>query len=107
MKLDPQAGPRTTGWKRFDPADTTSLAILGKSVTGADSGDHVTADRSCANWNTVLPIFPQVLSALSMFATFITYRVYRSSRAVVVGLVDLPVLFVLDTCYPQKPVSAR
>jgi carboxylesterase type B len=60
IKLDPQAGPRTPGWKRFDPKDATSLAIFGNSVTGADPGDHLTADRSCANWNTVLPIYPQV-----------------------------------------------
>ncbi|KAF8058614.1 carboxylesterase [Lyophyllum atratum] len=57
---DPQAGPRIAGWKRFDPKDTTSLAILGKSVTGADPGDHLTVDRSCAYWNTILPIYPQV-----------------------------------------------
>ncbi|KAF9465144.1 carboxylesterase [Collybia nuda] len=57
---DPQSGPRIPGWKRFDPGDTTSLAILGKSVAGADPGDHFAADHSCANWNTVLPTFPQV-----------------------------------------------
>ncbi|GLB37994.1 putative carboxylesterase family protein [Lyophyllum shimeji] len=57
---DPQAGPRIPGWRRFDPEDTTSLAILGKNVTGADPGDHFTADRSCAYWNAILPIYPQV-----------------------------------------------
>ncbi|KAF9561897.1 carboxylesterase [Agrocybe pediades] len=57
---DPQQGPQIPGWKLFNPKDTTSLAILGKNVSGADPGDHVEADSSCAYWNTVLPIYPQV-----------------------------------------------
>ncbi|KAH9485790.1 Para-nitrobenzyl esterase [Psilocybe cubensis] len=56
---DPQKGPQIPGWNVFDPNDTTSLAILGLNVTGADPGDHFEADRSCAYWNTLLPSFPQ------------------------------------------------
>ncbi|KAF8161558.1 carboxylesterase [Crassisporium funariophilum] len=56
---DPRKGPRIPGWKQFDPQDTTSLAILGTSGAGAQPGDHLVADRSCAYWNTVLPLFPQ------------------------------------------------
>ncbi|KAF8883289.1 carboxylesterase [Infundibulicybe gibba] len=56
---DPERGPLTPGWKRFDPQDPTSLAILGKSTTGADPGNHTSVDRSCSYWNTILPIYPQ------------------------------------------------
>lgn len=58
--VDPEKGPQTSGWKQYDPNDTTSIAILGKSLTGADPGDHVAIDSSCAYWNTILPLFPQV-----------------------------------------------
>ncbi|KAL0955512.1 hypothetical protein HGRIS_001751 [Hohenbuehelia grisea] len=57
---DPAAGPRIPGWRKFNPADTTSLAILGKSTAGAEFGDHITVDKSCQYWNTILPIYPQV-----------------------------------------------
>ncbi|KAF8993009.1 carboxylesterase [Cyathus striatus] len=57
---DPSLGPRIPGWKKYDPNDTTSLAILGKSLTGADPGDHFEADSSCQYWNTILPIYPQI-----------------------------------------------
>ncbi|KAG5651894.1 hypothetical protein H0H81_007051, partial [Sphagnurus paluster] len=56
---DPSAGPRVPGWTRYDPRSTVSLAILGKSTTGADPGDHIVADRSCSYWNTVLPVYAQ------------------------------------------------
>ncbi|KAH8084353.1 carboxylesterase [Cristinia sonorae] len=56
---DPEKGPQTSGWKLYDPRDTTSIAILGNSLTGAEPGDHVSIDSSCAYWNTILPIFPQ------------------------------------------------
>ncbi|ESK84633.1 acetylcholinesterase precursor [Moniliophthora roreri MCA 2997] len=55
---DPQAGPRIPGWKRYDPKDTTTLAILGSS-TSVEPGDHLATDSVCAYWNEVLPIFPQ------------------------------------------------
>ncbi|PPQ86399.1 hypothetical protein CVT25_003579 [Psilocybe cyanescens] len=56
---DPQKGPQIPGWKVYDPNNTETLAILGKNTTGADAGDHFLADRSCAYWNTVLPVYPQ------------------------------------------------
>lgn len=56
---DPLSGPSIPGWKKFDPADTTSLAILGKSVSGADPGDHLSIDAPCKYWDTILNIFPQ------------------------------------------------
>ncbi|CAL1699648.1 unnamed protein product [Somion occarium] len=56
---DPHKGPQISGWKRFDPKDRTSLALLGNSLTGAEPGDHFTTDSSCAYWNTILPIYPQ------------------------------------------------
>jgi len=56
---DPNRGPRIPGWKLYDPANPSSLAILGNSATGAEVGDHSTTDRSCAYWNRVLPLFPQ------------------------------------------------
>ncbi|RDB20701.1 Para-nitrobenzyl esterase [Hypsizygus marmoreus] len=64
---DPYLGPRIPGWKKFDAEDTTSLAILGKSTTRADPGDHFIADRSCGYWNTILPIYPQVMPPLPYF----------------------------------------
>jgi len=59
--VDPQQGPRIPGWDKYDPDDSSTLAILGTSTEGALPGDHLAADRSCAYWNTLLPIFPQVL----------------------------------------------
>ncbi|KAI0701389.1 carboxylesterase [Cytidiella melzeri] len=56
---DPFNGPQTPGWKKYDPQDTTSLALLGNSLSGADLGDYVAADYACDFWNGVLPIFPQ------------------------------------------------
>ena len=58
--VDPARGPRIPGWKRFDPQDTTTLALLGTSSIGAEEGNHFTTDSVCAYWNTLLPIFPQV-----------------------------------------------
>ncbi|KAJ7596830.1 carboxylesterase [Mycena floridula] len=56
---NPMLGPRTTGWKQFNPTDTTSIGILGLSLTGADPGDHLKIDETCAYWNKILPIYPQ------------------------------------------------
>ncbi|KAL0061259.1 hypothetical protein AAF712_011917 [Marasmius tenuissimus] len=56
---DPHLGPRIPGWRRFDPKDTETLALLGTSTRGAVAGNHHEVDRSCAYWNTILPIFPQ------------------------------------------------
>jgi hypothetical protein len=63
--VDPFKGPQTPGWKQYDPEDTTTLALLGNSLTGAELGDHFTADSTCSFWNEVLPIFPQVCAHLS------------------------------------------
>ncbi|THH26541.1 hypothetical protein EUX98_g7647 [Antrodiella citrinella] len=60
---DPEKGPQTSGWKQYDPKDTTSIAILGNSLVGADPGDHFSIDSSCVYWNTILPIFPQTFPA--------------------------------------------
>ncbi|TCD67432.1 hypothetical protein EIP91_012404 [Steccherinum ochraceum] len=57
---DPEKGPQTPGWKQYDPNDPTTIGVLGNSLTGAEPGDHFAIDNSCAYWNTVLPIFPQV-----------------------------------------------
>lgn len=56
---DPAKGPHTSGWKQYDPEDTTSIAIFGNSLTGTDPGDHLAIDSVCSYWNTVLPIYPQ------------------------------------------------
>ncbi|KAJ8074393.1 hypothetical protein PM082_015293 [Marasmius tenuissimus] len=56
---DPHLGPRIPGWRRYDPKDTETLALLGTSTRGAVAGNHHEVDRSCACWNTILPIFPQ------------------------------------------------
>ncbi|KIP07292.1 hypothetical protein PHLGIDRAFT_30076 [Phlebiopsis gigantea 11061_1 CR5-6] len=56
---DPFQGPQTPGWKQYDPDDTTTLALLGYNLSGADLGDHITADSTCNFWNKVLPTFPQ------------------------------------------------
>ncbi|KDQ08356.1 hypothetical protein BOTBODRAFT_569583 [Botryobasidium botryosum FD-172 SS1] len=60
---DPSKGPRIPGWSKYNPKDTTTLAILGLSTTGADKGDHLATDRVCSYWNTLLPAFPQVFPA--------------------------------------------
>ncbi|KAI0759813.1 carboxylesterase [Irpex lacteus] len=60
---DPIKGPQTPGWKKYDPNDGTSLAILGTSLEGAVPGDHVAIDHSCDFWNGVLPIYPQTFPA--------------------------------------------
>ncbi|GJE94821.1 carboxylesterase [Phanerochaete sordida] len=60
---DPFNGPQIPGWKQYDPEDTTTLALLGYNLTGADLGDHFTADSTCAFWNEVLPIFPLTFPA--------------------------------------------
>lgn len=60
---DPQLGPRIPGWHKFNPEDSSTLAILGLSISGADAGDHFKADASCEYWNTVLPIYPQTFPA--------------------------------------------
>lgn len=58
--LDPTLGPRIPGWNRYNPTDTTSLAILGIISTGAQPGNHQEIDSVCEYWNTILPIYPQV-----------------------------------------------
>ncbi|KAF9445924.1 carboxylesterase [Macrolepiota fuliginosa MF-IS2] len=60
---DPKLGPRIPGWERYNPEDTTTLAILGTSTEGAVPGDHLTADDSCNYWNTILPIYPWTFPA--------------------------------------------
>lgn len=60
---NPWAGPQIPGWYLYDPANTTTLAILGNSTTEALPGDHFTGDASCAYWNTILPLFPQTFPA--------------------------------------------
>ncbi|KAI0315930.1 carboxylesterase [Amylostereum chailletii] len=60
---DPEAGPRIQGWDQYDPANTTTLAILGISATSAVPGDHFVADESCKYWNEVLPLYPQIFPA--------------------------------------------
>ncbi|KAL0576436.1 hypothetical protein V5O48_005541 [Marasmius crinis-equi] len=57
---DPHSGPRISGWRRYDPEDPTTLAILGKSTTAAEPGNHYETDKPCEYWNMILPIFPQV-----------------------------------------------
>ena len=57
---DPNTGPQTSGWKQYDPDDSTTLALLGYSLTGAEPGDHFTADSTCDFWNQVVPIYPEV-----------------------------------------------
>ncbi|KAF9524982.1 carboxylesterase [Crepidotus variabilis] len=56
---DPRLGPRIPGWQVYNPQDTSTLAILGTSTESALPGDHFSADKSCAYWNTLLPYFPQ------------------------------------------------
>ncbi|KAG7091466.1 hypothetical protein E1B28_010497 [Marasmius oreades] len=56
---DPNIGPRIPGWQKYDPNDTKTLAILGKSTSMAEAGDHFVIDAPCAYWNTILPIYPQ------------------------------------------------
>ena len=58
--LDPELGPRISGWVKYDPSNRTTLAILGISDSGAIPGDHFTIDEACEYWNTILPIYPQV-----------------------------------------------
>lgn len=72
---DPLKGPQTAGWKKYDPTDTTTLGLLGNSLTGAIPGDHLTADSTCSYWNTVLPIFPQV-------------RLYSRAKSVTLPLIS-------------------
>lgn len=66
---DPFKGPQTTGWKKYDPNDPTTLALLGNSLTGAELGNHVEADNTCDFWNDVLPIYPQVRGFRTNFIT--------------------------------------
>ncbi|KAK7032125.1 hypothetical protein VNI00_013299 [Paramarasmius palmivorus] len=58
---DPEAGPLISGWRRYDPNDTTTLAILGSAELpdGVQDGDHLEMDEACAYWNELLPILPQ------------------------------------------------
>ncbi|KXN86032.1 Para-nitrobenzyl esterase [Leucoagaricus sp. SymC.cos] len=60
---DPEMGPRIPGWEKYNPKDSSTLAILGTSTKGAVPGDHFIADESCKYWNTVLPIYPQTFPA--------------------------------------------
>ncbi|RXW25718.1 hypothetical protein EST38_g156 [Candolleomyces aberdarensis] len=53
-------GPRIPGWKRYDPKDPETLAILGTSTSGALAGNHTEVDAVCDYWNTLLPTFPRV-----------------------------------------------
>lgn len=62
--VDPSKGPRIPGWRQYNPADRTTLAILGLNTTGADPGDHDATDEVCSFWNTILPTFPKVLCLL-------------------------------------------
>lgn len=57
---DPSSGPGLQGWRRYDPNDKETLAILGVSPTGAIAGDHFIIDEKCEYWNQILPIYPQV-----------------------------------------------
>ncbi|EIW79549.1 carboxylesterase [Coniophora puteana RWD-64-598 SS2] len=57
---DPEAGPRIEGWRQYDPADPTSLAVLGISETGAIPGNASDIDHTCAYWNQILPLFPEI-----------------------------------------------
>jgi hypothetical protein len=66
----------TPGWRVFDPQDHGSIAILGTSLTGAESGDHEAVDAPCAYWNTILPEFPQVRS-VSLFVSFLRTSLCR------------------------------
>ena len=74
LELDPEKGPQTQNWKQYDPNDTTSLALLGNSLTGAELGDHFTADSSCDFWNEVVPIFPEVGSFVEMISVYVWTR---------------------------------
>ena len=60
LRPDPSQGPRIPGWSRYDPQQPSTLALLGTSTQGALPGDHASSDRSCAYWNKILPVFPQV-----------------------------------------------
>lgn len=86
--VDPKSGPLTPGWKQFDPLDTTSLGILGLSLKGADPGDHITTDRSCAYWNTILPIFPQVSPVNHLSSELLSHAATRHSPHVGTGPVN-------------------
>lgn len=59
---DPTVGPQISGWEKYNPNNSSTLAILGISDSGAIPGDAETADQSCEYWNTILPIYPQVSS---------------------------------------------
>ncbi|KAI5119966.1 hypothetical protein M0805_004346 [Coniferiporia weirii] len=60
---DPSLGPQISGWQKYDPDVSETLAILGISNQGALPGDHFTIDQSCEYWNTILPIYPQTFPA--------------------------------------------
>lgn len=89
MPTDPWKGPQTSGWKKYDPDDTTTLALLGNSLTGAELGDHFTADSTCDFWNEVLPIYPQVSGCrLASCRNLFSFFVCRHSRLAAAGRVD-------------------
>ncbi|EGN92698.1 hypothetical protein SERLA73DRAFT_116990 [Serpula lacrymans var. lacrymans S7.3] len=56
---DPTLGPRIEGWNQYNPADPTSLAVLGISETGAIPGNSSARDHTCQYWNQILPLFPR------------------------------------------------
>lgn len=83
---DPRLGPRVTGWKKYDPKDSTTLAILGLSTSKADAGDHFAADSSCTYWNQILPQFPQVSISSSKTQLVSSYKpLNRPFRSVEAG----------------------
>ena len=74
---DPMKGPRISGWRKYDPEDPYTLAILGVSENGATTGDHSATDKSCTYWNTILPIYPQVFSVgLFILDHAMTYYIF-------------------------------
>ncbi|KAF9262533.1 carboxylesterase [Marasmius fiardii PR-910] len=56
---NPTLGPSIPGWRKYDFEDPKTLAILGKSTTSVEAGDHRAVDAPCDYWNTILPIYPQ------------------------------------------------
>lgn len=60
---DPLKGPQISGWDKYDPKNSSTLAILGISDSAAIAGDHFAVDAVCEYWNTILPIYPQTFPA--------------------------------------------
>ncbi|KAL6306974.1 Alpha/Beta hydrolase protein [Sparassis latifolia] len=60
---DPTLGPRIEGWEQYNPADPTTLAVLGISETGAIPGNASAIDSTIQYWNQILPLFPRTYPA--------------------------------------------